>query len=226
MLYPNGDIKFNYGAAQIVQTPTVGVSGGDGLHYLLSSRDGATVIPANVSSLLTHPGVLPTGLSLSASGVLSGTPTGSVAGYDPSFVVTDSGSPSHSVIKSLHLDVTPSPVLTLAVPANATEGDGTVGGTISIPAALGTDLTVSLASGDAARAGVPASVTIPAGLTSAPVPISIVDNALLDGVETGNHHRHGRRIRRPAAPRSPSHDNETATLTVSLPAAPTRLRES
>ena len=57
--------------------------------------------------------------------------------------------------------------LAVAVPANATEGQGTVSGTVSIPAALGFPLTVRLTSGDGSRASVPSSVIIAAGQTSA-----------------------------------------------------------
>ena len=75
------------------------------------------------------------------------------------------------------------PPLIASIPANATEGDGTVTGTINITSVLGSDLTVNLASSDTSRVTVPATVTIPAGSTSAPLPLTIVDNTLLDGPE-------------------------------------------
>lgn len=37
VLYSNGDIKFNYGTTGSALTPTVGISKGDGSHYLLST---------------------------------------------------------------------------------------------------------------------------------------------------------------------------------------------
>ena len=73
--------------------------------------------------------------------------------------------------------------LSETVPANATKGDGTVNGTLSIPTALGTDLVVNLTSSDPSRATVPTTLTIPAGQTSVPLPITIVDDGLVDGPE-------------------------------------------
>ena len=108
--------------------------------------------------------------------------------------------------------------LTVTVPANATEGDGTVSGSVSIPYALDDDLLVNLTSGDAGRAAVPASVTIPAGQTAVALPIEIIDNLLLDGPE-------GVTITATAANYTTGsgtltvHDNETAVLTVTLPAS-------
>ena len=96
VLYPNGNIKLNYLATQAAWWPTIGVSAGDGVHYTISSRDGANRIPANASSLMTHPAPGRPG-ALSGSGVLSGTPIGSAAGYNLSFTVVDSASSAHSV---------------------------------------------------------------------------------------------------------------------------------
>ncbi|MEN6449292.1 MAG: M36 family metallopeptidase, partial [Thermoguttaceae bacterium] len=109
-----------------------------------------------------------------------------------------------------------SSLVTVTLPADAREGDGTVTGAITIPAALDSDLVVSLASSDPGRATVPASVTIPAGSTSAPLPIAIVDNTLLDGLESVL-------ITATTAALGVSggaitiHDDETTTLAVSLP---------
>src|ERR1039458_9838675 len=84
-------------------TPTIGVSNGDGVYFTYSSYDKATSIAANVSSLMTHYSPLPAGLSLSPSGVISGTPT-SVGSYNFSVTVTDSGTPQKTVTRSFHLD--------------------------------------------------------------------------------------------------------------------------
>ncbi|MGD0899501.1 MAG: hypothetical protein ABR915_16840, partial [Thermoguttaceae bacterium] len=216
VLYPNGDVKFNYGAAMSGLTPTSGVSRGDSAHYTLSRIDQASSIPANISSLMVHPGTVPPGLSLSSAGVLSGTPTGSAAGYDIPVTVTDSASPQHTATSSLHVNVVTLPLLALAVPANETEGVGTVNGTVTIPAALGSALAVNLVSSDTGRLTVPATVTIPVGQTSASIPITIIDDTLLNGPEAVT-------ITASATGYTPGtgtvmvHDNETATLSVTLP---------
>ena len=75
------------------------------------------------------------------------------------------------------------PPLTVTVPANTTEGNPPTTGTVSIPAALGTNLTVNLTSSDTSRLTVQPSVTILAGQTSASVPITTINTGLLDGPE-------------------------------------------
>ena len=86
------------------------------------------------------------------------------------------------------------PPLSVAVPANETEGVGTATGTVSIPAALGSDLTISLTSSDPTRLTVPGSVTISAGQTSVSIPITIIDDGLLDGPEAVTVDRRGREL--------------------------------
>ena len=106
--------------------------------------------------------------------------------------------------------------LSLTVPTDATEGDPTVTGTVGIPLPLGAPLTVNLVSSDPSRATVPATVTIGAGQTSAAVPITIVEDSVLDGPEAVT-------ISAVAANYGSGsgvitvHGNETAVLTVGLP---------
>ena len=62
-----------------------------------------------------------------------------------------------------------------------TAGSSASTGTVTIPAALGTDLEVALESSDITEATVPATVTILAGQTSATFPIDAIDDFLVDG---------------------------------------------
>jgi subtilisin family serine protease/glutamine cyclotransferase len=109
-------------------------------------------------------------------------------------------------------------LLTLSLPSIAAEGDGTVTGTIGIFKSLASDLVVNMSSSDTGRVTAPATVTIPAGATSAPFTLAIVDNSLLDGLQDVT-------ISATAAGCGPGqgtiavHDNETAVLSVSLPAS-------
>ena len=109
------------------------------------------------------------------------------------------------------------PSLAVSVPANATEGDGTATGTLTIPSPIGSDLVVSLTSSDPARISVPATVTIPAGQVSATLPLTIFDDALLNGPEavsiTASLAGYNNGVGTITI-----HDNETAVLTVALPA--------
>jgi hypothetical protein len=77
-----------------------------------------------------------------------------------------------------------SPSLTVTAPLDIfseSSGPNASVGTVTIPAALGTDLVVSLVSSDPSEATVPATVTIPAGQTSATFNISAVNDLLADG---------------------------------------------
>ncbi len=79
---------------------------------------------------------------------------------------------------------TPSPSLALAItPTSFSETAGTnaATGTLSLNQAQGQNLVVSLASSDTSEVTVPASVTIPAGQTTATFALSAVDDAVSDG---------------------------------------------
>jgi hypothetical protein len=69
--------------------------------------------------------------------------------------------------------------LTLVVPAAGAEGT-TLPGSVSLPVATTSPLTVSLASSDPTELTVPASVVIPAGETTAAFEAVLVDDGLLD----------------------------------------------
>ena len=73
--------------------------------------------------------------------------------------------------------------LSLSVPASAVEGSAPVTGTVSVSSAPSTALTVTLSSSDLTAATVPATVTIPAGQTSATFPITIIDDTIIDGTQ-------------------------------------------
>jgi len=75
VLFDDGRIQFHYGASNSPVTPTVGVSNGDGIGYTLASHNASGSL-ANANSLeFTPTSALPDGITLSPSGVISGTPT-------------------------------------------------------------------------------------------------------------------------------------------------------
>ena len=108
--------------------------------------------------------------------------------------------------------------LTVTVPENAAEGDGTLSGagTASIPGTLTENLVVGLSSGDSTEATVPASVTILEGQTSAVFNVSIVDDNEIDGPKPAT-------VTASASGWTSGSDtiqvadNETKTLTVTVP---------
>ena len=111
------------------------------------------------------------------------------------------------------------PSFSLSIPAAATEGDGTLTGQgrLSTTPAPTSDLTANLTSSRTSEVTVPASVVIPAGQTNAVFDLTIIDDSLLDGdqvvtitASTPDTNAHAAII---------VHDNETATLSVTLPAS-------
>jgi uncharacterized repeat protein (TIGR01451 family) len=127
----------------------------------------------------------------------------------------DDGS-SHSG-DSNAFDVQAPGALTFTLPATANEGDGSVNGTVNLPAVSAVDVTVSLSSDLTARATVPATVLIPAGQISATFSVTIIDDSLLNGSQpatlTGTAPLYGS-----AMGSINIVDNENASLSVTLPA--------
>jgi trimeric autotransporter adhesin len=107
--------------------------------------------------------------------------------------------------------------LTLSAPSTVTEGVGVVTGTITTSVVAGAPLTASLTSSDTTEATVPASIVIPAGVNSVNFPITIVNDVAIDGPQTAN-----LTATLPGwttgATTVTVNDNESAVLTVSLPA--------
>ena len=105
------------------------------------------------------------------------------------FVRAVGGSGIHEVTVGVREDVTGKGfgnqkyTLTVDVPASAHEGDGTVAGTVSITAALDSDLSVALASNDTSEATVTASVIITAGDTSVGFDLTVIDDGDQDGTQ-------------------------------------------
>jgi len=111
-------------------------------------------------------GTLPAGITLSASGLLSGTPT--VAGTFPITVTaTDSAACTGSQAYSLVIGSPTQVTITINPPTRQIVVGSAANLTVTINIAQGTDTIVTLTSGDPTIATVPASVTILAGQTSA-----------------------------------------------------------
>ncbi len=107
-LYQDGRIRCHYGSGNTGLTPTIGISSGDGVHYLLSTYNNASSL-TNANSLeFTMPLTLPDGMSLSPSGVLSGIPTES-GDFSPTFRVTDSLNRSDQKMIPLTINIGPIP---------------------------------------------------------------------------------------------------------------------
>ena len=119
-------------------------------------------------------------------------------------------------IDDIAITATPSTGPIVTVPTQATEGDSGVVGTLTLSVARAADTLVSLASSFPAKAATPATALIPAGDTSVTFPITLPDDALLDGMRTVIFTA----VEAGTAPQSAMMtvlDNEVGTLTLSAP---------
>ncbi len=111
----------------------------------------------------------------------------------------------------------PSRRLTLTIPNAATEGDGPLLGTVEVATNVDSDLVVILTSSNPSEVSVPDSVTIPAGQSNAVFSLTIVDDNRLDGTRTTTIKASALSYRTGSSDIL-VFDNETATLSVLLPA--------
>jgi hypothetical protein len=76
--------------------------------------------------------------------------------------------------------------LALTFLGTLTEGNGTVanGGTLTLPAAPGSAVTVSLNNANTAQMTLPATVTVPAGQTSVSIPVTIINDSIIEGPQS------------------------------------------
>ena len=157
------DVKFNEPVApSSISTASLAVSGMSG-----ATVSSATVLSGNTTVQFTLSGISTTG-TLAAS-IAAG-------------AISDAyGNPGAAFAGSY--TVATIPPLRLTLPTSTVKGAGTVTGTLTIPAALASPLTVSLTSSDPSRLTVPASLTVPAGQTAVPLPMTVVDDTLLNGLE-------------------------------------------
>ncbi len=110
--------------------------------------------------------------------------------------------------------------LTLTLPATANEGADSIDATLLALPAPATDLTVTLASSDRSEATVPETITIPAGQSTVTVPVTLLDDALLDGTQSVTITATAPLFTGAAASFGVT-DNETATITLNIPALAT-----
>src|SRR5207245_4499662 len=117
-------------------------------------------------------GTLPSGLTLSTSGQIFGTPT-TVTASNFTVQVTDSGAPAQTATQALSITVDPIVSSLTLSPTSVVGGVQSSTGTVTLngPAPAG-GAQVLLSSSNTGVATVPSSVTVPAGATSATFTVS------------------------------------------------------
>jgi len=108
-------------------------------------------------------GALPTGLTLSSSGVLSGAPT-AFGTFNFTVTVMDSASPAHTASASLSVLINPA-ITSVALNPTTVNGGVSSTGTITLSGTAAAAATVTLSS-NSASATVPATATVAAGSTT------------------------------------------------------------
>lgn len=149
------------------------------------------------------------------NGVWSATVT--LAGPDDDVVLTAVSDSFQTQSESF--EVVLGPPLSLGIAANATEGDGSVVGTISLPQTASQDVAVSIVSTDPGElAPWQSSVIIPAGQLSVPLEFVVGDDTGLDGTRVATITITAEGYLADAADVE-IHDNETTVLSLVLPAS-------
>lgn len=105
----------------------------------------------------------------------------------------------------------------LLLPPDVLENAGVVNGMLSVFPAPSSELIVSLTNSHPSRLSVPVTVSIPAGQTSVSVPITILNNGVLDGLAEATISTSASGYD-PAQDQINVHDNESADVSISIPA--------
>ncbi len=126
-------------------------------------------------------------------------------GIPPTFASSDLGSEANCA-----------PTATLLAPLITTEGAGVITGTVLLSISAPTNMEVTLVSGNTNEILVPATVLIPANQTSVQFPITVLDDALLDGTQTASITAEFP-DRAPASATISVFDNESARIILAIP---------
>ena len=170
------------------------------------------------SNFVTPNAVLPTRSGAFDGGVWSGSIRVGAAWVNQALVAFDDSEHSGA---SNSFTVTAGSALSLSLPSEATEGVAPVVGALSISAAPASDLTVNLESSATNAVTVPATVVIPAGMTSVPITVTVVDDTLLEGPQVAIVTAWAANAQSGTKLMVVVDDTETATLAITLPASVT-----
>ena len=175
---------------------------------LNSSDTSEATVPVNVtiSAGQTNAGF---NLTIPDDGVLDGSQTATI-------IAAASGYSSANAAITVFDNETA--VLAVILPPTATEGQGTVQGTVEVSAVPAANIVVGLSSSDTTEIQVPLSVIIPSGQTSAVFTATVVDDNQIDGPQNATVNAHVQNWTDGSAVITVL-DNESLNLTVALPAS-------
>lgn len=178
-----------------VQNPTLSISPGSataiqGVAFSQTVTASGGVAP---HSYLLETGSFPAGISISSAGVVSGTTSAGVGSYPVTLRVTDAstGSGSYFELESFTLAVSSAPSVSIAVSPGSVSEDGATNlvYTVTRSLNLASPTTVNISTSGTATSGTDytggvATVTIPAGATTANITIDSTIDATIEADET------------------------------------------
>ena len=182
-----------YSGTVAVPTLSLTASSGTAIQGVAFSQTLATNGGVAPYSYLLETGSLPSGLTLSSGGVISGTTSDAAGNYPVTIRVTDSstGPGSYFELESFTLTVSPAPSVSIAVSPASVSEDGATNLTYTVTRSLNLSsaTTVNITTGGTATSGTDysggvATVTIPAGATTATITIDPTVDGTVEADET------------------------------------------
>ncbi|PYV11686.1 MAG: hypothetical protein DMG23_03555 [Acidobacteria bacterium] len=166
------DVVFNFNVRAPLPLSVSTTSLPNGTQSAAYNQSLAAVGGTTPYSWALFSGTLPSGLTLSTSGQIFGTPT-TVTASNFTVQVTDSGAPAQTATQALSITVDPIVSSLTLSPTSVVGGVQSSTGTVTLngPAPAG-GAQVLLSSSNTGAATVPSNVTVPAGATSATFTVS------------------------------------------------------
>ncbi|HWH69126.1 MAG TPA: Calx-beta domain-containing protein, partial [Candidatus Sulfotelmatobacter sp.] len=188
----------------------------DAFSNVVTSFNGTVPLSAHSPGGLNLP-VTPGVLSIFVAGVWTGEMTLSETN---SAVVLRADDGQGHFGESAAFAVVPLPVLSVQLPSEATEGQGTASGLVSVATELARteDLQPNVSISNTNRVTASSVLVIPAGTTNAVLSLNIIDDSLLNGSSPVTVTLSGSNCV-PATGTLMIHDNETTTLNLVVPAS-------
>jgi len=172
----------------ILDTPTGTAGQGVAFSQTLSTSGGIAPYTYQMET-----GSLPAGISLSSSGVISGTTSAALGSYPVTIRVTDAstGPGQYFEVENYTLTVSSLPTVSIAVSPSSVSEDGAINLTYTVTRSISSasPLTVNISNAGTAAAGTDytgnvANVTIPANATTATITINPIVDSVVEPDET------------------------------------------
>lgn len=175
---------------------------------LFSSNTNKATVPASVT-VFSGQSSASFNITIIDNGVLDGTQPDTITAYAPGYGITNA---------TMLVFDNETATLQVDLPSSASEGDGSVHGTVDCSAAPAADVLINLSSSDTNEVQVPATVRLPAGQTSVSFTATIIQGDEIEGPESVTITAHEQNWTDGSAVITIS-NNVSTNLTVTLPSS-------